>query len=420
MLDEKSLSNNVNYYSFTENDLEPIKPEYWSGEGLQKKGAKFVFFKTPNNNKTSSKLIQVNILEDLSDLCKTFYEYQPEYQLLYSQFLKANPKIANDEEWVEKFLLNYRMYVTMTGINNRESKYSFLGNVSRALQYQKIPFDYIYGVPDNLGGIDNIVSPLEGIFGIKIRETERLIFDLDLYDYKNKEFNVLNGREVFLIKPERNKSKPYKITTTTLPETNHSENVTSINLKLRFVDSVTVAAIERETRVTGLNKLSMNNKRIPISELHKQIKDYYLESNRSSRFKKRFYFENTLISPAVYAEPNKKFITDETERMENMLLFFSQRHMEENCISDLESDNFDIKKYSGFTLQSIGNTEDEPDLVFSEKYSLDNLIFPFQNGYVFSLGSLIGRQIEIKDTEDTIRTQDIFMNSPKTDRKSVV
>jgi hypothetical protein len=411
-LEKKEESKRTNYYSFTENDLESQKPEHWADEGLQGKGVKFIFYKTLKEPK--SVLNSIDPKEDIVKLCNEIYYSSMPHEKLYCQFLQGNRKIKNDDEWVEKFLLNYKMYFNIEFIGTREKKFSFLVTMSQALQFKRIKFDYVYGVTDYFGGIDKLVSPFEGILGIRIRNTGRLIFDLDLYDYKDQEFNVLNGRDVLLIKASSKSTVSKSISTIKLPETNHKENVTSIHLKLRFVDSFRVASIDRETRVSGLNKLSVNKHRVSSSDLRNQIKEYYLGSHRTASFKKRFYFENPIIPATMYANPNKEFIKGETERLENMFQFFSKRNIEDNCIKALEDDDFVLKDYSGMTLKSIGNTAEDPELIFSEKYSLKHLIFPIQNGYAFKLGNLIGRQIEIKDTEDTIRQRDIFMNSPKT------
>jgi len=267
----------------------------------------------------------------------------------------------------------------------------FIGTMGSILKKKKIPFDVLITVPSSISTIDKVVLPGELYYIIRVK-TPELIYVCPFGD--NTLYNdiepLLQGTEAYAWNIT-DRTSEQKLVKVNIPVINAEQNSESNKLKVELDEAdFNKVKIHMDVTVKGAAKTAQQ----------KSLMDYQDCKDEECR----------LLNQKTDLEKikNKK---DKLE-MQNKL----ERTKEENAaerekiIKSMAEEGFHAKviAVTNFSLKQTGRWSNNPDLIYSEDIELEGLIKKVGPNYLFEVGKLIGKQLELSE-EDKKREYDIYM-----------
>ncbi|MGD0710776.1 MAG: hypothetical protein ABR968_06300, partial [Bacteroidales bacterium] len=258
--------------------------------------------------------------------------------------------------------------------------------------------DLLVCIPNYIGTIDDLLLSNEIATGLKVNND--YFFPFNNYSCFNTVPDELAGTEALLISnPNRN-----------------LKNFNSTKIKLPILEA---------DKNTCLDKISLD-----ISKLQENI-TILKESNISGYFRENYY-SPILYSSDYYMDDSKKYdinykevnktfgnkeYLEEKKRKINSLQEQNIKQQKEYFEESLK-DDFSLVSFDNFTLKQKGRDDSTSNLIFSETFTVNDLLSKAGNNYIFQVGKLIGRQLSLDDN-DSLRTIDIFQAYPRTIENTV-
>lgn len=397
-------------YEFHDSLRENLKGEYWNPGGLQLPYVKYALVtyykgRYVNDVADKSKEPLTEITEDhLRYFAKYLYTNQERsHSNCFLDFVMAyKNKEMDDEEFVHNFYSYYRAYFFLhqEGMRARMDNTSFLLVMRRILQKRKLDFEYIVAVPRELGKLEDAISINETVWALRIKSTGQILTSMNLYSNPGDFMESIKGTEVYVIQPSKRK-KRIIVDREMLPQPAAEENVCLYEINVELDSTQRILNVRRTSDISGHMK-SIYNENLPFSMFKPDIDLIFNETDR------RYY-----VPKAFYQDMNEKDYEIELDRLNLALYDELDVQSEVNMKEHHESKYYRIESYSGVEMVRDGRQVENPQLVFSETISLSGLTGRAGEYLVVDIGRLLGQQMEIIDSEDSIRNLDIYFHHPR-------
>jgi hypothetical protein len=322
------------------------------------------------------KHVQANI-----HLASTYYN-GPETESYLTKYYKSE-KDPNKIISAAYDFYRYKGYYT----NNE----SFIGTMGHILKKKKIPFDVLITVPNSISTIDKVVLPGELYYIIRVKTPEPIYIcpfgENTLY---NDIEPLLQGTKAFAWNIT-DRFSDQKLVKVTIPVINAELNNESNKLKVILDESdFNIVKVNMEVTLKGASKSSQQKSLLDYYDCRDEeckILNQKTELEKIKNKKEKAEMQNKL------ERRNEEFITERDKIIKSMV--------EEGFQAKVISVN-------NFSLKQNGRWSNNPDMVYSEDFELEGLVKKVGQNYIFEVGKLIGKQLELAE-EDKKREYDIFM-----------
>ncbi len=326
------------------------------------------------------------------------------HSFIYRDFIMAHREVNlnDDEVFVKKFYEYYRAHVYVDVLEPDEvmNNIQFIKVMRRVLEKRKIEYEYILAVPKNLGKLNEAISLNEFTWALRIKESGLIINAFNAWSNLGEIRQSIYGTEVYVIQPSKKKSK-ITVDTDQLPEDKPENNHYHFLIKARFDSTFTKLQVERTNSLKGYARYTFSDD-MPITVFEEDIAllhgDMDLKLN---------------VPIQYYEDISKLEHQDEMDRMEESFFEEIRRSSWENMKEQMANKHFKVETYSQLEVIGSGRFGETNELVFEEKFELSGISARAGEYYVVDLGRLLGEQMEIIDSEDSIRTQDIYISYPR-------
>lgn len=249
--------------------------------------------------------------------------------------------------------------------------------------------------PDrDISTIENIVLSAELNWFIKV--DNNFIFTLSKNSNYNDVDDDLEGQDAYLVKIDKREANQsaQKIK---VPVSTATENYSTYTYTVTTDDGMENLNVTAKTSSKGNNKLFYNATALRYYDWEKT--DYLAYGGKKPEEQKEESRNKNKI-----AEAERKKTTEAAEKTKNKL----------DLMKDELKDEFDnVVSYDDFTLDSDGRRADAPELIFTEKYVLGDLVKKVGPNYSVAIGELIGGQVAI-DKKELVREYNIWLNFART------
>lgn len=273
------------------------------------------------------------------------------------------------------------------------SNEAFVTCLSRILKKRKVPHELIICVPSPISSIDKAIFPGELYYILKVNTaTPFYVCPFGVHSLYNDIEPMVQGTDAYamdmMVPKSKQKLQPVKI-----PVMKHTDNSTSHKAYVSLdEDDFKKLKIKMEVTLKGENKNSRQESLI-------LYEDYMDEE--SKRLNQKTFVENLKGKKTKYREEEiAKF-----ERMKE-----EDEKEREKKLKTIAEEEYDAKVISvrNFTLKETGRWSERPDMIYSEEIEFEGLVKRAGENYIFEVGKLIGKQIEVSE-EEKKRTYDIYM-----------
>lgn len=181
----------------------------------------------------------------------------------------------------------------------------------------------------------------------------------------------------------------------TLPVTSAADNTFLNELHVTFDDVLENIRVESKMTVKGL------------------LKSSYRQALYHNDWEKTDYLAYEGSKPEERPQSGNKNKLAEEERLKNAKKEEERKELLD-LMKDFVKDDFtSVVSYDDFSLISDGRTSNNKQLVYTEKFSVGDLVKKAGPNYAVSVGALIGGQVEIEENEKK-RDYDVWLPYPRT------
>lgn len=264
---------------------------------------------------------------------------------------------------------------------------------------EKIKAEIFVAVPRKFGPFENILLKEELKIGVlaTVKGKELFIYPFDglsTFDLKDDETDGVNG---YAFNPEVVPRKELKSRKIRIPASGHAANSITYTVDASLDENMENMKINRKNVITGYLK-----------------SDYQLLALYATPWvdndKKRFDPKYKELSEKP-AKGNKAKI--EEEKRKDAELEKERKDKQAEKFKELLADEFDVLSFDAFSLEQDGRFDETPDLVYTETFTVKNMINKAGKNFILDVGKLIGDQLKLEEAERK-RDNDIFINFAKT------
>lgn len=382
-----------------------VKSEYWSGGVGFNPSVKYVLSKVSSGklnpdfaNKDMAVKSEVTDEEVLALANFIYKDKASTHSGFYVEFLKKfKGKIKEPNDYANNFFYYYRAKSFSSKRSRNYGNLKFVMILSRILRKKAIEFEYLVAVPQTLGGMKNLLSYDELIWAIRVKGSEQIYSEFDVYANPNEMNQHLFGHDILAITPAKSISS-MKVYKENIPAESPSENKALYKMTVSFQDNLLDLLVRRQNTMSGSAK-NTYKKLIPEQS-------FMDEREKNGLGKTRFGVPNVYYHTGVAFD--RDFLDDEEERMKESF-FDMEKEFDKNRVkSDLEGDGLKVKEVQFVKVISDGRYSDNTQLEFEDQSVVEGVVQKANNYLIVSLGNILGSQFEIRDTEDKERIQTIY------------
>ncbi|MBL7914509.1 MAG: DUF3857 domain-containing protein [Bacteroidia bacterium] len=264
--------------------------------------------------------------------------------------------------------------------------------IARVLKNRKIEFRVAFAVPRHIGNLEDAILANEFMWGLHVEGAKPFFLFAPSSGSLPGEIDArMQGVDAYLFNPISKSGKKYEIKK--IAVSSHEQNATMEKLTVTFDESMELAAFNRNVTVKGLNKDPYYNSTIIVNDfLDTEMTEYKLKPKYIYKGKK----DKMAIIDAGVKSAREEAVKNRKD---------SQK-------AELEDNGFEIGTYDSFDLVSDGREKAKPEIKFTEKFTVKNLIKKAGPTYILDAGKIIGEQLEVKEDE-LKRHYDIYMSNTR-------
>ncbi|HXP51790.1 MAG TPA: hypothetical protein VN922_17670, partial [Bacteroidia bacterium] len=282
-------------------------------------------------------------------------------------------------------------------LNSRVTDDFFIKTMGLVCRDRKIDYDFLLTVPRNLGTLDNLILADELSWVLRVKGVpEACFYTFDRFKNPNEGIGTLEGADAYVIVPSKN-SRMAKLDKQIIPSSKYTDNtslyVLNVNLNAAMDGG---ASITRAANLHGLNK----NYYYPEVLLEDDYENADIERYRNSR-------DELTDKEFVAKIRNNKNHDEAARKLKDSYDEESKARMDK--MKNLLSNDYTVDSYDDFELTADGRELDSTNLIFNETFKVKDLMKKVGPNFMVNIGSLIGTQTNIKDTE-LDRQTDIYFN----------
>ncbi|MBI1221373.1 MAG: hypothetical protein GC180_02115 [Bacteroidetes bacterium] len=410
VLKEVSRNENRITYRLTDGKRKNLKPEYWSTKSSEEPYVKVAFSKAREELK--GEILSENKEYDPSWLLPYINEIRKDRELSQSgvalDFAKDNfmGTFKFSGSVARKFYSYYRSecFLNQHSISYEMSDAHFLAILSRVLDKFKVKYEWMAAVPKELGTWKDVVSADEVYLGIRVKQENEIYTEFDPYSTYNELDPSIQGTNAVFIDFQRSEKHP-GLRFEELPESGPKDNLLTTTWTLS-IDGTRVNA-ERKNAFTGQSRFS------PMEYLPHTLlfdDDY-----------KRLYGKNYALG-IVSSHPfiERRDLWDRMEEVADRYWHDDLKYAEKQLTYYFRNRNYGFEDYSFVRLNDPARELGSPELVFTDKMTLNSLLGESDTIKIFHIGRLLGETIYHLDAEDSIRQTGIMMRTPQTVKTVII
>lgn len=262
------------------------------------------------------------------------------------------------------------------------------------LKDQDIPCDICVAPDRNISKIDDVVLADELNWFVKTGND--YIFTMTKYSNFKDIDPDLEGQDAYLVKitgNERNQSA----VKFTLPVSTTDKNISLFETSAKLDDEMENISVNAKSTLKGAGKIYYNSTALKYYDWEKT--DHLAYGGKPPEEEK---VESRNKNKIAEAERQKTAKADE-ERKNKLDL------MKE----ELKDEFTNVVSYDDFQIANDGRRYDAPELIFSEKYKVGDLVKKVGPNYTIDIGLLLGKQVEI-DKKEQKRDYNIWLSFART------
>jgi len=275
--------------------------------------------------------------------------------------------------------------------------YKFASILLQVFKKKEITAEVVATVPRSQGTLKDLLlrNELSIFIRVKSKGNDLYLFPFhnhSTFDYSDDD---LEGVEGIAFTPVRN-PKVFNYKKVNIPVTDSKKNLFACSEEVTLDDQFENISIKKTSSMTGLYKSPSS------SGLYLHNYDYLTDEQRKY---------NPKFKESSVQRGNKTKVAEEKRKKESAKEDKEKAQMD-RLKSDLEED-FDVVSYDNYEVLNPGRFDEDPVLKYKEEFKVKGLVNKAGKNYIFEIGKLIGKQIELKE-EDMKRTTDVYLSFAKT------
>jgi len=387
------VQNNSDYdnvYAYLSKDENKVKGSV-SEEDILKFNKRFDF-RSPNSDSAKKlnkhlKAINAKSYTNKKKLAEDFYYYLR--SKFRTKFLEAAQAYKNNLYGTNG------VYNTSYLGYNYFSDYKFLELYGFFLKKYDIPFSLIYATPRFNGGIQSLIIKEHTYRFLKFDIDGEVFFatNFDNHTFFNMIPYAIEGSDAYELAIDQKKYKISDVQTYKLPKSTYLENISNTKL------DITLDGELKDIQVKSISEYKGNNK---ISQMEDNL--YYYDYSDADLKKYNVPSLVESLSKKAKTKYNQNFSSFKTRINEerNKTL---KKNLVENILCEIDNYTSNFK--------NLGRYEPKDPFIAEESFSItDNFIKKAGPNYIVEIGKLIGKQVEISDSEKD-RKENVYMSYPR-------
>jgi len=259
------------------------------------------------------------------------------------------------------------------------------------MKEQNLDAQVVITAPRGISSINDVVMFEELLWALKIKDKYLFSFNANSNPFDSHE--NAEGCDGYIVDVNK-KGSGAKLNKVTIPASSYNDNLLTSNIDVKMDDNKENMLVNVNTTIKGLMKSSND---YVLRHTDYLVNDYLIYGGEKPT-------EEETRNKTKIAERERKEAARKEEQKSDKL-----KQMKESWAENFSN----VVSFDEFDLEQSGRSSDKPDLIFSEKLKLGDLIKKAGPNYSVDLTSLIGKQIDIKSDEKE-RDQDVFLNFAKT------
>lgn len=401
----------VAIYRFEDSLRARNKAEFWSPGNMKNPFVKFAIAKYSSGLlrgelvlKEKEPLKEITPDQLLGFVYHAHRDEENSHSNIYRDFIMANREVdmSDDEVFIRKFYEYYRayIYVDVLEIDDVMNNIQFLKIMRRVLEKRKIEYEYILAVPKTLGKLNEAISLNEFTWALRIKESGMIINAFNAWSNLGEMQQRIFGTEVYVFQPAESK-KRMTVETELLPADEPANNHYYFQIRARFDSSFTNLVVERENSLAGYARYAYVDD-MPYTIFEEDILLLHGDMDLELNVPIQYYEDMSSVEHEDEMDRLKKSFFDEVDH-----------NTRENMKDRISNQHFKVEDYTKLEIVQSGRFGESDKLVFKETFEISGLNTKAGEYFVVDLGRLLGQQMEIIDSEDSLRTQDIYLSFPR-------
>lgn len=310
----------------------------------------------------------------------------------------------DDETYVNRFYEYYRAHYhfrVADEYTDVKNNLSFILIMKRILEKRKLEYDFVVAIPRTLGKLDDILSVREVLVGLRVRETGQIIQLFNVYSSMGELSSNIYGGDIYVATPAKKRSR-ILVEKEQLPSLGKEANKFNYEIHAQLLPGFEKIKVEREVELQGIAKYVYFDD-MPYSLFERDFKMLWGDN----------YLSLGGIYPEYYDEMDPDEYKEEATRRDTAFLYELNKNAYRKLKRSHSNKYYQIEEYESFELIADGRSFERENLKYKEIYTIEGICGNAGNYYIVDIGRLLGQQMELMDSEDTIRTQDIYFGYPR-------
>lgn len=393
---------NKKYYRFVDENRANIKGEYWSARRLELPQVKFSIQKADKKagllNETGLNAYSKNWFLEMARKAAT--DLKNSHSGFYLEYEKDNYIPYKAESAVKNFYTYYRRhyFVHQRSPDAEYDNYRFMTMLSRFLNKWGLQHEFILAVPKELGTIDQVISPEELYWAIRLKSSGTIIGEFNAYSTLNELSTSVRGTEAYVVYLGKQNKQKGKIYREELPVQLAEDNKYRYNIEVKLLDHS--LKVNRINTYSGLARYEHIND-LPHFVFDRDYRDLYGS-------------DYGLGLVPYYAFTDQDNLLEKLENLRDRYWVDQFRLASREMGNRLKNPYFEIKDYKLLKITDGARSERDPTLIFEEEYEAKGLVSRAENRLVIDIGRLLGTSFTLFDSEDTLRLTGIDHKLPRT------
>jgi hypothetical protein len=331
--------------------------------------------------------------EDVAKKVNFWHNENKEMCVIYVDLIKKmmkedHGKTTNKEDIVKWSYYYFRnvTYITKTRTdywvreNGYIPSYIFASTMKELLEEYDISAEICVAPERSISSIENVVIAAELTWFIKVND--KFIFPFT----KNSNYDIIDpdiaGQDAYIVKIAR-KDEEQTSEKFTVPIATCEENYLKSEYKASLKSDMETIEISASTSAVGNPKVFFNYTALGFYDSEQT-------DHLSYGAKKMDNEKGASRNVNKIAEEKRQKEASEAENQKNTI----------EALKDELKDNFsNVISYDEFQLISDGRSSEQPELSFTEKYQLGDIIKKIGGNYSVDIGTIIGKQVGISKEE---------------------
>jgi hypothetical protein len=254
-----------------------------------------------------------------------------------------------------------------------------------------IDYDILLFAPRQVSSLDKALFGDEFEYAFRINQPEESYIFATNNNANFKEIPThYEGVEAYIVKGSLKFDEVKLLGKIKIPVSSHQDNATTQNIDLKIEDEKVV--MTRQTTAKGANRHGYNPSVLTWYDFVYEERERKKVQPLEETVKKK---EKEEVLAKIVAEKEK----ENKEREDALKKSFEG-----------EYPDFKLLSLDNFKLEQMGMHHTQPELIFSETYTLEGLVKKVGNNYTIDAGKLIGAQVDLDEKEIKERKYDVYFD----------